>query len=701
VCPASVAVVGASERSGHFGNQPLVNLRRFGFTGDVYPVNPQHQVVEGWPCFPSVTDLPAVPDLAVIAVRRDLCTKALEECAGRGIPAAIVVASGFAETGDADDISYQGELVKIAARTGIRVCGPNTLGIANFNNSVVPFASGNLPPSALAGPIAVVSQSGGCGFTLVNRAWSLGVGIGHLAVAGNESDVTIPELISYYLDQDDIRVVLCYMEAIRDAAGLRDVARQSHECGKPIFVFKAGTTAAGQRAAAAHTGALATSDVTLDAALAQWGIGRAHTFDVLLAAGALAARFDPPTSSRLGIYAQGGGMSVVTSDMFTDRGLILPSLEPSTVHRLKELMADTTPGNPFDSGGQFLSSGVELLVEALHTFTEDPNLDFIVYCLMPVAGLRTKVYAEGIARASKASDKPSMVMHYRAGEITAEASEIFDDAGLLVFDPPEAAIDGVALWLAGARRAASKAVDCRVDEHRAAQARSLVEGWREGSVKTVSQGASQDLLDLYDITHGRWTLARTAEQAAQTVGSFGVLVAMKVESFDLPHRSDFGGVILNVADPDQASKVFDTLIERARATDPAARIDGVLVAEMARPGVELIGGISVDPALGPAVLIGMGGVMAEIFNDVSIRLPPLDEELAEEMLRSLKSAPVLFGHRGASGVDIAAATSFLVRLGEMATDLGHLVTAVDLNPVVVRAPGEGLEVLDVLVEIAP
>jgi acetyltransferase len=396
-------------------------------------------------------------------------------------------------------------------------------------------------------------------------------------------------------------------------------------------------------------------------------------------------------------------MSVVTSDMFTDRGLALPDLESSTSRRLKDLLADTTPGNPFDSGGQFLSSGVELLVEALNTFAEDPNLNFIVYCLMPVAGLRTKVYAEGIVRAAQTSEKPSMVLHYRAGEITKEASRILGEAGLLVFDPPEAAIDALQLWLASAIDTnATNLSDepVRIDDLRAGKARAIVNEWRRRSFVTVSQGASQSLLDLYAIPHSRQTLVSTIEEAIAVVSDYGTPVAMKVESVDLPHRSDFGGVILDVVGPESAREAFETLAQRTFATNPQARVDGVLIDEMAKAGTELVAGISVDQTLGPAVVVGMGGVMAEIFNDVSIRLPPIDDLLAEEMLRELKGSAVLFGHRGTSGIDIPAVRSLLVRLGEISIDLDRSVNAVDLNPVVVYPPGQGLEVLDVLVEMA-
>ncbi len=262
----------------------------------------------------------------------------------------------------------------------------------------MPFVSGNLPEHPLKGPVAIVSQSGGCGFTMVNRAWNLGVGIGHLAVVGNEADVGLPELVAYYLSRDDVSTVLCYMEAVRDPAGLRHVGALSVAAGKPVFVMKTGSSPQGQRAAAAHTGALATADSVCSAALQEWGFGRASTFDSLIAAGALASRFKVPERGAVGVYTQGGGLAVVTADLFAAAGITLPPIAPETADEIKELMPDTTPGNPFDSGGQFLSSGVDLLVQGLSAFAADPNLDVIVHGAMPVLGHRQQLYSDGIAR---------------------------------------------------------------------------------------------------------------------------------------------------------------------------------------------------------------------------------------------------------------------------------------------------------------
>ena len=412
LAPRRIAIIGASPRVGHFANQPLVNLRHYGFTGDVYPVNPSHRDVEGLRCYGAIGELPHVPDLAVVVVRPELTVATIAECAQAGVRAAVVVASGFAETGEADGIARQIALLDIAHETGLRICGPNTLGIANFNEDTVPFVSGNLAADPVKGAIAVVSQSGGCGFTLVDRAWSLGIGVSHLAVAGNEIDVSIPELIAYYLTRPDVRTVLCYLEAIRDPEGLRAVGELSARTGKSVFVMKTGTTERGQRAAAAHTGALATSDAVCDSAFGQWGLGRARTFDELIGAAALAAG-SVPSARRHSVSTHRAAVWPWSRPIFSPQpAWNFPDWQTAAVQHLKEIMPDTTPANPFDSGGQFWLRR-RTADRGSHHFAADPDLSA---CVFPDAGGRARldIYTRGHP-GRDGQHQAVVVLQYRAG----------------------------------------------------------------------------------------------------------------------------------------------------------------------------------------------------------------------------------------------------------------------------------------------
>jgi acyl-CoA synthetase (NDP forming) len=511
-------------------------------------------------------------------------------------------------------------------------------------------------------------------------------------------DVTIPELAAWYLRQDDVRVVLCYVEAIRDPAGMSELGALARSCGKSVVVMKAGRTPEGQRAAAAHTGALATSDLVTDAALRSFGLLRANSFDSLIAAGALLARFDAPPTGRVGVYAQGGGVAVVAADLSREAGLHLPELSPSTISHLKTVMPDTSPGNPFDSGGQFLSQGVEPLVEALEQLAADPNIDCVVCCVLPVIGHRVRVYAEGIARAAKASSKPFIVFYYRAGSMTDEGVGIFRDAGVLILDPPEAAFEGVALWLASAHQPV-RAPAARSSEPVAEQARALVARWRAAGTITVPEQDAYALLSLYAIPHARYRLVHSRNSAVDAVNELGGPVAVKVVSPQIAHRANIGGVLTGVA-ADGVAAAFDEVVGNARAAFPRAPLDGALVAEMAPEGLELIVGAHRDPTFGPAVLLGLGGIWAEALRDTAMELAPFERPIALAMSARLRGAELLRGGRGRPGVDLDALADVLVRLGELAVDLADDVVAVDLNPVIALEPGRGVVVVDALVELA-
>lgn len=698
--PARVAVIGASPKPNHFANQPLVNLRHYGFTGNVYPVNPSYQEVAGMRCYPSIGDVPSAPDLAVVVLRPQLAVEAVAACAAVGVPAAVVVASGFAETGDEQSAALQNEL-REAAGDGLRLCGPNTLGVANFNDRVVSFVSGNLPSEPITGSIAVVSQSGGCGFTLVNRAWSLGIGVGHLAVAGNEADITIPELVAYYLDRDDVATVLCYMEAVRDASGLRQVGAMSAATGKPVFVMKTGSSPQGERAAAAHTGALATSDAVCDAALRQWGLGRASSFDALVGAGALASQFRAPDRGAVGVYTEGGGLAVVAADLLAEAGILLPPISPATAARIKALMPDTTPGNPFDSGGQFLSSGVDLLIEGLSAFADDPNLDVIVHCAMPVLGHRQKLYSEGIARVAASSPKPNVVLHYSAGSLTEDAVTIFDEARLLVLDRPEAGAEALGLWLSQARNRPTGPEGASGPSAAATESRRLLSRWAAATSdangpRTIGEHEAAELLGFYGIPVAKQVLIGDPTEADAATVALRPPYAVKVAG-NIAHRSDFGGVIVGVADTAGVADAAAEVVTRARAAHPGTPIDGIIVAEMAPEGTELIAGIQVDPAFGPVVMVGFGGVWAEVLADTALRIPPVDHEAALAMLRSLRGAPMIFGGRGQPPLDTRAIGAVIVGLSRLALDAGDRLQAVDVNPIV--AGPSGVVAVDALVEL--
>jgi acetate---CoA ligase (ADP-forming) len=699
--PKSVAVVGASNRVGHFANQPLVNLRRYGFAGEVYPVNPRYDEVAGYRCYPDLGDLPNAPDLVVAAVRPELTVQTVDKCGEVGVGAVVVVGSGFAETDSADGHRLQQALLESVARSGVRLCGPNTLGVANFHSGAVSYASGNIPGQPRVGAVAVVSQSGGCSFTLLNRAWRLGMGIGHVAVAGNELDISIAEFLEYYLLQPEVKSAACYMEAVRDPDGLRRVGALSAQLGKPVFVMKSGFSEPGKRAAAAHTGALATSDLMCSAAFEQWGLIRARTFDELISAAGVAAHYGAAREQSFGVYAQGGGLAVVASDLFAGAGLSLAEIGPATAAKLKALMPDTTPANPFDSGGQFLSSGAGVLTEALAEFASDPAITSVVYMLMPVAGARLAVYTEGIVNAARDAAKPSIVMQYGAGAISQESTDRIVEAGILLLDPPEAGISALRLWSGSASRAARlPRTGRRSDQAAAAQTRDRVRAWRAAGRRRVTEHELGGLLAAYGIGHVRQFVVTDESQIAAATAELSPPYAVKIVSDRIAHKSDVGGVALGLENAAEVARARRHVIANVGNACPGIEVQAVAICEMAPAGMELIVGATRDETFGPAVLLGVGGIYAEIMQDTAVWLPPLDEADANALIDRLRSVPLLRGARGRPGADLAALADVIIRVGELAIDLGDDLGALDMNPVIVGPAGAGLVAADALLELS-
>jgi acyl-CoA synthetase (NDP forming) len=564
----------------------------------------------------------------------------------------------------------------------------------------VAYASGNIPAKPRKGPIAIVSQSGGCSFTLLNRAWRNGIGVGHVAVAGNEIDVTIPDFIEYYLEQTDVASIACYMEAVRDPTGLRRVGELAARTGKSVFVMRSGSSELGQRAAAAHTGALATSDAVCDVALEQWGLIRARTFDELISAAAISARYGPVGEQRFGVYAQGGGLAVVASDLFDNAGLALAELAPSTAERLKARLPDTTPGNPFDSGGQFLSQGPEVLADALNDFTADPDVTAGVYMLMPVAGTRLAIYTDAVVTAVRSSAKPTIVLQYGAGAITRESTERIVDCGVPLLDPPEAGIRALRLWSGSASRAPTDCQSPRLSDPAAAAAtRIMVDEWRGAGRFTVSEHDAGRLLAGYGIDHVRQRLVTSETELADVVSELTAPYVVKIASDDVVHRSEVGGVRLGLTDHESVLQAYRKVLANVKAAYPEAVVQGVTVCETAPAGLELIIGVTRDDTFGPVVMLGVGGVHAEMWQDTTLRLPPFAASDVEAMIDRLRSAPLLRGTRGTPAIDLNALIDLVVRVGELAIDFGDTLAAFEMNPVIASPTQGSLKAADALIEL--
>ncbi len=696
--PRCVAVVGASTRPGQFGHQVLVNLRGFGFSGSVYGVHPEAREIHGVPCVPRVGDLPETPDLAVIVVRAERAAQAVRDCGARGVPAAVVVGSGFAETGAPADIRRQDELCAAAQESGIRLCGPNTLGVANFETGAVAFVSANIPSEGVGGGLAITSQSGGLGFTLLNRAWSRRVGAGRLLVAGNEADLTIPDYLEGLLAVETVTSLVCYLEAVRAGAQLLRVVEAAAMRGTPVIMLKGGRSEVGERAAAAHTGALATPAAVFDGVLREAGAILVRTIDEAIAAAALQQRYKRPRGRRVAAYGMGGGMSVTLADQLSSRGLQLPPPSAATAGAIKELLPDTTPGNPFDSGGQFFSNmGQPLLPAALTRFACDEAYDMLVVGCMPVRGSREQIYGEAITQAARASGKPCVVLHYSAPPLTDGMVSLLDAAGIPVLDPAEPGIDALAAWLAEPPHTAGTGPDA--DEPRSGRAdlrpeiSARLAGWRDGGRTVVTEYDASTILAGYGVPVAPSVLAGSRAEAVAASRELRGPLVIKALAENVPHRAAVGAMRVGVAPGEPAGEAWDAIGQRVLAVT-GSPLTHVIVQEMQPPGLELLVGLKRDRQFGPLVVLGVGGTAAELMHHIAVRRPPGSADAARLLVLDMLDELDLTAEAVRCCVGQLAAV--VAGIGAFGTDHADLVDSVDLNPVLLSTDGSAIA-LDALI----
>jgi acyl-CoA synthetase (NDP forming) len=686
-----VAVIGASEDITKIGGRPVQLLRKYGYAGAIYPVNPKGGTVQGLQAYASVLDTPTAPELAIVAVPAPATLQAVRECAHRGVRGVIVLSTGFAESGP-EGAALQAELVHVARAHGMRLLGPNCLGAVNVVDKVVASFSialeQSLPP---AGQVGIVSQSGNIGsFTMRNMA-ERGMGVSRFIATGNEADVDVADGIAALANDAATRIILCCMETCRDAGRLveaLDMARRQH---KPVIVLKIGATAQGQAAAASHTGALMGSDAVFDAVFRRHGVLRVRSFEELLdvghAAVLLGARRLPATDA-VTLVAASGGFGIMMADAMVQASMTLPPLAEPTRARIREAVPTAGTNNPVDASAQ-MSARPDILLKMLSALQEDANGSTLVLLLaLSLYNPRLRgVYLEALSKV-RASHPDRLLVIISQGP--ADAVTEINALGIPVFPSIPAAATGLAGLVRLGQLAglpAAPRYTGPVDRVDAAVFRN------ELHAKKALQAAGISVL--------REEVVASAEEAVRSARATGYPVVLKIASEDIAHKTEIGGVALDLKDDDAVRQAYGRLMDNARQHAPRARLDGVLVAPMASGGVELIAGVSRDPVFGPVVMVGFGGIYAEILKDVAVQVAPVSEDEALRMIRGLRMFPLLDGPRGQPKADVAAAARTVARLSEFACRHAAGVAEIDLNPILVRPRGEGVLVLDALMVANP
>ena len=688
--PRSVAVIGASRRRGTVGGEILHNLLSAEFNGPVYAVNPQAQVVQSLPAHRSVMDIPGGVELAVIVVPADGVIEAARECASAGVRALVVISAGFAEAGP-EGIVRQQELVTVCRDAGMRLVGPNCLGVLNTSPEVrlnATFAAG---PSR-AGRVGFMSQSGGLGIAIIQAADRLGLELSSFVSVGNKADLSGNDLLRYWEQDCQTDVALLYLESFGNARKFARIAPRFAR-RKPLLAVKSGRSAAGARATSSHTGALlSSSDVTVDALFEQAGVIRADTLHDLFGIAALLSNQPVPRGDRVAIVSNAGGPAIMCADACQAEGVEVPEFSDEVRARLTELLpAAAAVGNPVD---MIATAGPEDYRRVLETLIETEACDAILTIFVPPLVSEARSVAGAIRAVARTQPEVPIAAVFMTGE-AAPAELADDEIRVPGFEFPEDAARAIARaarhgrWRARPEPEPASVPDVEADRAAAiiSAALSRGDGW-------LSPPEVEALLRCYGLPLVESRFASDPQEAAAAAAELGTAVALKASASGLLHKTDAGGVRLGLEGPDQVqagAREIESAVGRA-----GFELDGLLVQAMAPPGVELIVGVASDPSFGPVLACGAGGTLAELTKDVTVRITPITPIDASEMIRSLRTFPLLEGYRGAPVCDVEAIEDVLLRVSALVEAHPEIVE-LDCNPLIARP--EGALIVDARVRV--
>ena len=695
--PSSVALVGATDDLSRFAGKVLMRMTDFGYKGKIYPVNPRFegQKVRGFECYASVRDLPEAPDHVGVVVPAQHVLGILEDCAARGAKFVTVYTGGFAESGTAEGKALQAEVVALARRSGMRIMGPNCNGMISFVDGFAMTTSATIAgPRRPAGNVGVVSQSGGAGqVNVMWRAQDAGVDVSYQVSCGNSSDLNIIDFIEFMLDDASTDVIMALVEHIPDGRRFMATARRAASIGKPIVMVKLGRTEAGGHAAASHTGAMAGSDDVTDAALKQCGVIRVDDCNELYEMAMLLRAKRIPQGPRTAATTISGGNGVLLVDHGAANGLSWPEYSQKTREELASFLPKmATTANPTDVSNALIGKA-DLFRRCVETIAADENIDMVIptYTMTPRADL------EAAVEAWKSTTKPMAMLWIGKCNDQPEFTQLTVAAtGMPVFrntlscvKAVQAAVNYGKFSAANAKRA-EPARPAGIDVE---AARAMVK--RTGG--TLTERASKEVLAAYGFPVTRETLAKSAADAVRIATEIGGEVALKIESADIPHKTEAGAIRLHVKGNAAVREAFKTVMAAAKQYKPDATLDGVLVQEMAPAGLEIMLGLVSDPVFGPVVVAGLGGIHVEVLRDLAYRVAPIDHIEARAMLDELRGRKLLDGVRGAAARDVDALCDLIVRLSWLGTDLSNEVAELDVNPLILREQGAGAKVVDALV----
>jgi acetyl coenzyme A synthetase (ADP forming)-like protein len=683
--PGSVAVVGASRDPNKLGYQVVANLLDGGFPGRILPINPKAEVIRGLRAYASILDVLDAVDLAVIVIPHAYVASALEECGRKGVRAAIVISAGFREAGR-EGLEEELKLVEIARTHGMRLVGPNCLGVIDTSTPLNASFSAGMPPS---GPAAFMSQSGALGTAVLDLALAGRVGFSKFISLGNKADVSETDLLRALEDDEETRVILIYVEGLPDGQEFIRVARRVTR-KKPVVAIKSGVTKSGSRAVSSHTGSLAGSEAAYRAAFRQAGVIRAPSMQSLFDYAQAFAYQPLPEGSRIAIVTNAGGPGILATDALERAGLEMAKLSSKATASLSSFLPSAaSTANPVDVLGDAKAERYE---RALEIVVDEPGVDGLIVVVTPQAVTEIAETARAVGRISKRSRKPILGCFMGEARI-APGVEILREYGVPNYGFPERAADALEAMTSHVREKArplDALVTYDVDREPVRKLFARVKG--EGRV-SIGDAEAWDILNAYGFSIPKSSLARTAEEAVTSAEDIGYPVVLKITSPDILHKTDVGGVKVGLTKASDVRDAFDLMVYRAKRYMPQADVWGCQVQQMLAGRHEILLGMSRDPQFGPLVAFGLGGIYVEVLKDVSFRVAPFGRREAEDMIREIAAYPLLEGVRGQPPADTEAVIDALLRISQLVTDFPE-IAELDVNPLMVFEQGRGAMAVD-------
>lgn len=684
--PESVAVIGASRDERKLGYGVLFNIIQSGFKGEIYPINPKAEEILGLKCYPSVLDVPSDLDLAVVVIPASYVPGVVEECGRKGVKGVIVISAGFKEIGG-EGAKLERELMEIVRRYGMRMIGPNVLGLIDTITPINASFSAGMPRQ---GAIAFMSQSGALCTSVLDMSLATGIGFSRFVSLGNKADLNEIDLLEAWENDPHSKVITAYLEGISDGLRFLEIARRVTR-SKPIIAIKSGTTGAGARAVSSHTGTLAGSERAYEAAFKQTGIIRAFSVQELFDYAIGFARQPILQKGGVAIVTNAGGPGIMATDACERAGLHLASLSEKTIGYLRDKLPPASNVlNPVDVLGDALPDRYAVALEAV---LKDPNVGGVMVILTPQVMTQIEETARVVGEIASRYDKP--VLGCFMGRATTErGAQILREHGIPNYEVPERAVAvfkamwEYKLWL---DRPPLEMERYKFDFEKI---RGILDSARfEGRI-TLGDTEARGIMEACGIPVPKTGLARTPEEAVQLAEEIGYPVAMKIASPDILHKTDVGGVKLNIQNPTDVRDTFDLLNYRAMRYMPDATVWGCQVQQMVRGEREVIVGMSRDPQFGPLLMFGLGGVYVEALQDVTFRIAPLSRREALEMINEIRSVRLLRGVRGEPPADIEAIADIILRIAQLVLDFPQIVE-LDINPLMVMEMGKGAIAVDV------